>query len=311
MSRWLVTGGAGFIGSHIVEQLLQKKQYVRVLDNFCTGSRDFIKSVRGKIDFIEGDIRNPKTAQKAVKGIHYVLHQAALRSVPRSLEDPLSSNEVNVSGTLNMLLAASNAGVKRFVAASSSSVYGDLKKWPQKECYPQSPISPYAVSKAAGEIYCRMFYKTYGLQTVSLRYFNVFGPRQNPKSKYAAVIPLFILAALKDKSCDVHGDGKQSRDFTYVDNVVQANILSATRGPGAGNVYNVAVGECHSLLDILRITEDYLGCKIRKNFTPARKGDVRKTHASILAIKKDVGYAPRWDFQRGMIETIKYFQNNY
>ncbi len=305
-AKWLVTGGAGFIGSHLSAELRRRGQFVRVIDNFITGNRNNLKFANPN-QFVQGDIRNPAAVRRAMKGIDYVLAQAALRSVPRSLEDPLASNDVNVGGTLNLLLEAFKAKVKRFVSASSSSVYGDGKVFPQHEGLPTPAISPYAVTKVTGEYYSRMFTKTYGLETVCLRYFNVFGPRQDPKSKYAAVVPKFILAALKDETLEVHGDGKQSRDFCYIDNVVQANILSATHKNGAGKSYNVAVGETHSLLDIIDVVEDVLGKKVKKKFLPSRKGDVRKTYASIAAISRDLGYKPRWNFQSGLRETIRYF----
>jgi nucleoside-diphosphate-sugar epimerase len=307
MKRWLITGGAGFIGSHLAAHLRKRGEHVVVLDNFVTGTRDNLRYARPN-RLVRGDIRNPAAARRALKGIDYVLHQAALRSVPRSLEDPSASNDVNVSGTLNLLLEAVRARVKRFVYASSSSVYGDGKTFPQKETQLPQPLSPYAVSKLAAEYYCGMFSKTYGLATVSLRYFNVFGPRQDPASKYAAVIPKFILAAINDEEVEIHGDGEQSRDFTYIDNVIQANVLAATRRVDAPKVYNVAVEETHSVLDILRGVEKSFGKKLRRRFAPSRRGDVRMTYGAIRAIRRDLGYRPHFDFQKGLQKTIDYFR---
>ncbi|MBI4006908.1 MAG: NAD-dependent epimerase/dehydratase family protein, partial [Planctomycetes bacterium] len=245
MRTYLVTGGAGFIGSHIVEGLLQSGGKVKVLDNFFTGKKENL--VGFNIELIEGDIRNVETVKKAVKGVDCVLHQAALRSVPMSIEDPWAYNEVNVTGTLNILLAARDAGVKRVVFASSSSCYGNTDRLPQIEPQTPCPISPYAVSKLAGEHYCSVFSDIYGLETVSLRYFNVFGPRQDPKSQYAVVIPLFIKAAIEGRPLEVHGDGLQTRDFTYISNAVKANVLAATSpNPLSGEVLNIACGEHHS-----------------------------------------------------------------
>lgn len=308
MRHWLVTGGAGFIGSHVSARLRERGEFVTVLDNLETGTRDNLRFARPN-RFVRGDIRNPAAVRRALSGVSIVAHQAALRSVPRSLDDPLSSNDVNVRGTLTLLLESSRARVKRFVSASSSSVYGNGRVFPQKETLPVAPISPYAVTKAAGEEYCRMFWRTYGLETVSLRYFNVFGPRQDPKSKYAAVIPKFILAALRDEPLEIHGDGRQSRDFTYVDNVVRANFLAGTRPLKEPKAYNVAVAESHSLLDIVAVIEDVLGKKVKKRFTPPRRGDVRRTFASIAAIRRDLGYRPAWSFDAGLRETIAYFRS--
>src|SRR5262249_1740283 len=248
---YLITGGAGFIGSHIVEELIRYQQEVRVLDNFSSGTKRNLENVIDRIELIEGDIRDPSDVQRAMKGVRYVLHQAALCSVPRSIEDPAYTNDVNVQGTLNILLAARDAGVQRVVYASSSSVYGESHLKVQEEDQRPFPISAYAVSKFAGELYCRLFSRLHGLETVCLRYFNVFGPRQDPESEYAAVIPRFILWAWKRKPLQVHGDGTQSRDFTYIDNVVSANLLAARADAAAvsGKSYNVGCGSRQSLLD--------------------------------------------------------------
>lgn len=307
--KFLVTGGAGFIGSNIAEELLRRKYKVRVLDNFCTGSMDNLKPFLNKIDLIKGDIRNEKHLRKALKGVDYVLHQAALRSVPRSVDDPLSTNDVNITGTLKLLMIARESKVKRVVYASSSSVYGDVKQLPQREIQKPGPISPYATSKLAAENYCVVFAKTFGLETVSLRYFNVFGPRQNPASKYAAVIPLFIQSALKGKKLEVHGDGRQSRDFSYIDNVVQANILAALtpNKKVSGEVFNVACNRSNSILDIVKGLENILGRKLDYYNTPPRAGDVRQTWADISKARKLLGYQPKVNFEDGLKKTFKWF----
>ncbi|MBI4656842.1 MAG: NAD-dependent epimerase/dehydratase family protein [Elusimicrobia bacterium] len=240
---WLVTGGAGFIGSNIAEELVRRGEKVRILDNFSTGKKEHIKNFIGRVELLKGDIRNLADLKKALKGAALVLHQAALRSVPKSINNPFETNQVNVEGTLNLLIAAKNAGVKRVVYASSSSVYGDSKRFPQREDMKPTPISPYAVSKLAAENYCVMFARTYGLETVSLRYFNVFGPRQDPESMYSAVIPRFMDLLKQRKSLEIHWDGKQARDFTYVSNVVDANIKAALAKNISGEVYNIATGQ--------------------------------------------------------------------
>ncbi|NLI10512.1 MAG: SDR family oxidoreductase [Elusimicrobia bacterium] len=304
---WLVTGGAGFIGSNITEELLKRKKKVRIFDNFSTGKMSHIEEFKGKIEIFKGDLRKPSDLKKALKGVTYVIHQAALRSVPKSVDNPTDANEVNVTGTLNLLMAAKEAKVKRVVYASSSSVYGDNKVFPQREDLKPSPISPYAVSKLAAENYCVMFHKTYGLETVSLRYFNVFGPKQDPESLYSAVIPKFIELAAAKKPLVIHWDGKQSRDFTYVKNVAEVNILAAQNPKAAGKVYNVAVGSTISLLEIVKMLEEICGYKLEKTFTPMRKGDIRKTWADVSALKRDFGYKPAVLFKEGLENTWKWF----
>ncbi len=318
--KLLITGGAGFIGSNIVEELLRRKYFVRVLDNFSTGKRENLdfspslhRSIASSLEVIEGDIREKKDLRKSLKRIDVVLHQAALRSVPRSVDDPLSTNEVNITGTLNLLLEAKNAGVKRVVYASSSSVYGDSNILPQKETQKTAPISPYAASKLAGEDYCRVFSKTFGLETISLRYFNVFGPKQDPESKYAAVIPKFIESALRNEPLEVHGDGKQSRDFSYIDNVVDANILAALAPSSIakkGEIFNIACGESHSLLEIIKLLETLSRKKLKKNHTHPRAGDVRKTWADISKVKKLLKYKVLVDFEKGISRTFEWFKNS-
>jgi len=308
--KFLITGGAGFIGSNIAEELLRRRHFVRIIDNFSTGKLEHLKPFADKLEIIRGDIREPKDLRRALNGIDFVLHQAALRSVPRSVDDPLSTNDVNITGTLTLLAYAREAKVKRVVYASSSSVYGDSKLLPQRVTQATSPISPYAVSKLAAENYCQVFAKTFGLETVSLRYFNVFGPRQDPESKYAAVIPKFIECAFKNEPLEVHGDGRQSRDFTYIDNVVQANILAATTPGVSGNVFNVACGESNSVLDIAKAIEKILGKKLTINHLPARTGDVRRTWADISKTKKLLKYKPTVNFEKGMENTVRWFEES-
>jgi len=306
---WLVTGGAGFIGSNIAEELVRKGEKVRVLDNFSTGKKEHMQSFAHKVQIIKGDIRNPADVRKSMSGVTYVSHQAALRSVPKSVDNPIDSNDVNITGTLNVLVAARDAKVKRLVYASSSSLYGDGKVFPQHEELLPSPVSPYAASKLAGEYYCRLFTKTFGLETVSLRYFNVFGPRQDPESQYSAVIPKFMELAKADKPLQVHWDGKQERDFTFVANVVQANLKAATASGVAGRYYNIANGKTHSLLDLVGIIEEILGHKVKRIHSPMRAGDVRKTWANITKAKKELKYKPEYGFRDGLYATWKYFQN--
>jgi len=304
---YLVTGGAGFIGSNIVEALVRRGERVRVLDNLSTGSRANLEAIADRVDFVEGDLRDLDAVRRAVDGVTYITHQAALRSVPRSVDDPLSSDAVNTHGTLQLLVAAREAGtVRRLVYASSSSVYGDNPILPKVEEQTPNPISPYAVSKLAAEYYCRMYTRLYGMETVSLRYFNVFGPRQSPHSQYAAVVPLFIRAALRHEPLIVHGDGDQSRDFTYIDNVVQANLLAcATPGVG-GEVFNIACNSRHSVLDIARAVERLLGTAVTITHVPARAGDVRHTQAAIERAERLMGYRPSVGFEEGMRRTVEW-----
>ena len=309
---WLVTGGAGFIGSHIVAELVRRGERVRVIDNLSTGRLDKIAAVRSKIQFVKGDITRPADCAKACKGVAYVLHQAAIRSVPKSMDRPRPSNEANVTGTLNMLVAARDAGVQRFVYASSSSAYGNCKVFPQREDMRPQPMSPYAVSKLAAEHYAIVFAKSFGLETVSLRYFNVFGPRQDPESLYSAVIPKFMEQAYLGVPLDVHWDGKQSRDFTFVANVVRANLLAA-KGPKrtSGEVYNVANSETYSLLDVVTGIERLTGKKLQRRHHPMRGGDVRRTWADNRKIRRDLGYKPVVGFDDGLRDTWDYFVSEY
>jgi UDP-glucose 4-epimerase len=303
---FLVTGGAGFIGSNIAEALVKRGDRVRVLDNFSTGRRENLQAA-GEVELIEGDLRDAATVRRAVAGVDGVFHQAALRSVPRSVDDPSSSNEVNVNGSLVLLLACREAGVRRVVYASSSSVYGDDPALPKVETLPTHPVSPYAVSKLAAEHYCHVFARLYGLETVSLRYFNVFGPRQNPESKYSAVIPRFLEQALNGEALEVHGDGEQSRDFTYIDNVVQGNLRAMETQGVSGEVFNVACGTRHSLLAIAQAIGDFLGRPPTLRHVASRAGDVRHTLADISKAERLLGYRPQVDFADGMRRTCEYF----
>jgi nucleoside-diphosphate-sugar epimerase len=305
---WLVTGGAGFIGSNIAETLVKRGERVRVIDDFSTGKPSHIVSFKRGIELVRGDIRKLADVRKAMKGVTYVIHQAALRSVPKSVDNPTDSNDINIGGTLNVLLAARDAKVKRVVYASSSSVYGDAKVFPQQETFRPSPVSPYAVAKMAAEHYCVMFTKTYGLETVSLRYFNVFGPRQDPESLYSAVIPRFMEQALGGQPLQVHWDGKQQRDFTFVENVVQANLLAAKKPGVAGEVFNIANGRTYSLLDLISVLEDILGRKLPRVHSPKRAGDVRKTFADVSRAKRLLGYKPSVGFEEGVRRTWDYFK---
>lgn len=308
----LVTGGAGFIGSHLVERLLADGHRVRILDNFSTGSEanlPFASQFRDRLDVVRGDIRDLATVERAVVEVGVIYHQAAMRSVPRSVSDPLGANENNVTGTLNVLEAARRAGIRRVVYASSSSVYGDRPELPKREDQAPSPISPYAVSKAAGEQYARVWSRLYGVETVGLRYFNVFGPRQDPKSEYAAVIPRFILWGLRGEALEIHGDGTQSRDFSYIDNVVEANLLAARATGVGGEVFNVGCGARVSLLEIVASLEAILGRRLQRRHTAARPGDVPHTLADLDKGKRLLGYAPLVDFGEGFRRTVSYFQS--
>jgi nucleoside-diphosphate-sugar epimerase len=306
MTNYLVTGGAGFIGSHIVEALVEDGVRVRVLDNLSTGRRENIAPFLDAIEFIEGDLRDTDTVRQAVEGVDYVLHQGAIASVIRSVRDPIPTETANVVGTLNLLLAARDAGVRRVVYASSSSVYGDTPTLPKVETMPPSPKSPYAVSKLAMEYHCRVFTDLHGLETVGLRYFNVFGPRQDPTSEYAAVIPKFITAMLRGDRPTIYGDGTQSRDFTYVSNVVAANLLAAITPDMAGRVFNAAVGTRYTLLELVDNLNAILGTKIAPIFEVERPGDVKHSQANISLIK-EYGYETLVDFRGGLEKTIDWY----
>ncbi len=308
MSRYLVTGGAGFIGSHLVDHLVKQGEQVRVLDDLSTGRIENIEHNLGAIDFIKGSIVDLDTVRSAVHGIDYVLHHAAIASVPKSVNDPIASNEVNVNGTLNTLVAARDAGVKRLVFASSSSVYGDSPSMPKAEDMPTSPISPYAANKLAGEHYCRMFTTLYGFETVCLRYFNVFGPRQDPNSEYAAVIPKFLTMLMRHEQPLIHGDGLQSRDFTYVENNVHANILACVSPGIAGEVFNIACGESASLLELVAGLNEALGVSIDPVFGPPMCGDVKHSLAAIEKAKRLLDYSPSINFEDGLFKMVDWFK---
>jgi nucleoside-diphosphate-sugar epimerase len=304
----LVTGGGGFIGSHLVVRLAELGHDVRILDNFATGRRSNVLAIADETELVEGDIQSYERVHNAVRGCEIVFHEAALPSVPRSVQDPLTSNATNVIGTLNVLLAARDVGVRRVVFASSSSVYGSDPTLPKSEDLATKPMSPYAVAKMACEGYCRSFGVVYGLETVSLRYFNVFGPRQDPRSQYAAVIPNFISALLHGKRPTIFGDGEQSRDFTFIENVIDANLLAMEAPSCAGKAYNVACGERFTLNDLCRELCELIGIEIEPLYDAARAGDVGHSLADISLARRDLGYEPRIKFREGLERTIAYFE---
>jgi nucleoside-diphosphate-sugar epimerase len=310
MSRFLVTGGAGFIGSHIVEALIKQKHYVRVLDNFSSGKVSNLKGLEKRIDLIRGDICSPGVCFKATRGMDFVLHQAALRSVPKSMIDPHAYNRVNIDGTLNMLEAAKANRVKRFIFASSSSVYGQVNIFPEKESFIPEPISPYALSKLAGEYYCRIFSLHFGLTAIALRYFNVFGPRQALDDEYAVVIPKFINCLLQNQRPPIFGNGRQSRDFTFVQNVVEANLLAVKADKVKYGAFNVAAGKDITILDLVKILNKVLGKDISPRLLNKRPGDVFRTLADIKASRKALKFKPVIDFISGLKITVDYWKRN-
>ncbi len=309
MSTYLVTGGAGFIGSHIATALVERGERVRVLDNLSTGKRENLEHLTGKVELIEGDLVDRAAVERALVGVDIVFHEAALASVPRSVAAPLDTNSVCVTGTVNLLDAARKSGVKRVVYAGSSSIYGDRTASAAKhETDLPDPVSPYAAAKAAGELYCQAFRATFGLPTVTVRYFNVFGPRQDPASEYSAVIPIFVTKMLAGERPTIFGDGKQSRDFTYVANVVAGNLLAANVPDAAGKTFNVACGGQLSLLDLVAAINRVLGTKIEPIFAPPRTGDVRDSLADISQATKVLGYKPEIDFDEGLRRSIEYYR---
>jgi UDP-glucose 4-epimerase len=309
MRVFLVTGGAGFIGSHIAEALVQRGDRVRVLDNLSTGHRSNLDGLGNKLEFIEGDLLEADTVARAVAGVDCIFHEAALASVPRSIEHPLDTHAACVSGTLILLEAARRAGVRRLVYAGSSSAYGDQPTSSKRETDLPAPISPYAAAKLAAEHYCRAFTATYALETVVLRYFNVFGPRQDPNSPYSAVIPLFITAMLSGSQPTIFGDGRQSRDFSFVANVVRANLLAADAPGVAGRVFNIANGRNTDLLTLVEILNRLLGTSVEPRHAPARVGDVRESLADITQARKLLCYEPVLDFEEGLRRSIAYYRS--
>jgi nucleoside-diphosphate-sugar epimerase len=307
VATYTVTGGAGFIGSHLVDELLRRGHAVRVVDDLSTGRRENLPA-SGRVEVIEGDVADPAVARRAAAGASIVLHQAAIPSVPRSVEDPATSHRANVDGTFQVLLAARDAGVKRVVFAGSSSVYGNAAVLPKREDMRPHPLSPYALQKWVGEEYCRLFTELYGLETVVTRYFNVFGPRQNPGSPYSGVISLFIDAMLADRPPRIHGDGGQTRDFTYVDDVVQGVLLAAERPGVAGRVLNVAAGGRVSLLDLVHALQAILETTVDPILGPPRAGDVRDSAADISEARRLLGFAPKTTFADGLRHTVAWFR---
>ena len=306
MSLYLVTGGAGFIGSHIVERLIARGDRVRIADDFSSGRRE---NVPAQVDVVEGDLADPEVAKRAVSGATFVIHQAAIPSVPRSVKDPVKSHRANVDGVLNVLVASRDAGVRRIVFAGSSSVYGDAAVLPKREDMRPSPLSPYALQKLIGEQYCQMFTRLYGLETVTTRYFNVFGPRQQPGSPYSGVISLFIEALAAGRGPTVHGDGKQTRDFTFVGDVV-TGVLKCCEAPNvAGEVINVACGGRISLLDLIRTLQSILKQDAQPTFGPVREGDVRDSQADIQKARKLLDFSPVVSFEDGLRQTVAWFQS--
>lgn len=310
MASCLVTGGAGFVGSHLVDALVARGDRVRVLDDLSTGREANLERVHGRVAFLRGDIRDPRILRQAVEGAELVFHQAALASVPRSVADPISTHEVCATGVLRLLLAARDAGVRRVIYAGSSSAYGDAARLPKREDDITEPLSPYAAAKLAGEHYCAAFSRVYGLETVRLRYFNVFGPRQPPDSAYAAVIPLFLEAMLAGRRPVIHGDGEQSRDFTYVDDVVQANLLAAAAPGVSGRVYNIACGRRTSLLELVATLNSLLRTRISPIHDDPRPGDVRHSQADISRAREDLGFAPKVSLEDGLRRCIEYFRTH-
>lgn len=308
MGLYLVTGGAGFIGSHLVDALVTRGERVRVVDSLITGKRANLAHLDG-VEFLEGDLADLAVAQRAVAGVDVVLHQAAIPSVPRSVEDPLTSHRANVDASLNLLIAARDAGVARVVYAGSSSAYGDAPVMPKVETMPTAPLSPYALQKLVVEDYCRMFTRLYGLDTVTIRYFNVFGPRQDPSSPYSGVISIFVSALYAGRRPTIYGDGEQTRDFTYVANVVDG-VLRAARAPGiGGEVINVATGQRISLNHLFRTVRDLLGVRVEPVYGPARAGDVRDSLADIEKARRLLGYAPTVPFDQGLAQTVRWHRS--
>ena len=310
MEKFLVTGGAGFIGSNICKKLVSQDCFVRVVDNLLTGKKSNLADVMDKIEFIEADMGDSEVAQSAMKDIDVVLHEGALPSVPLSVDNPANTHRHCVDATFALLLAARDAGVKRFVYAASSSAYGDTPTLPKVETMPPSPLSPYAVAKLVGEYYCSVFSQVFGLETISLRYFNVFGPQQDPTSQYAAAIPAFVTAILKDKPPTIYGDGEQSRDFTYIDNVVEANLLAARAKKTKGEVINIACGQAVTVNEIIDMINNLLGKSVKPTYTPPRPGDVKHSIADITAAQNLIDFKPTVSFREGLQLAIDWYREN-
>ena len=310
MATYVVTGGGGFIGSHIVEELLRRRETVKLIDNFSTGKRANVEAFKNKADIIETDISEGKNLVDIFKGADYVIHQAAIPSVPKSILDPVTSHRSNVNGTLNVLIAARDAGVKRVVYASSSSLYGDSPTLPKHEEMMPKPLSPYGAQKLFGEMYCQVFTRSYGLETVALRYFNVFGPRQDPSSPYSGVLALFIPAVLQDRRPTIHGDGLQSRDFTYVQNVVDANLLACTVPGIGGQVFNIARGDRITVNSILQQINKITGKDVPPIYSEPRAGDIKHSQADITRAREHLGYEARISFEEGLRRTIEWYRAN-
>ena len=307
MSSYLVTGGAGFIGSHLSEELVRQGERVRVVDSFITGKRDNLKHIPG-VELIEGDLADLAVAQRAVAGVDYVLHQAAIPSVPRSVQDPITSNRANIDASLNVLVAARDAGVRRLVYAGSSSAYGDTPTLPKVETMGTAPLSPYALQKLVAEQYCQMFTRLYGLETVTIRYFNVFGPRQDPSSPYSGVISLFIRALVEGRQPTIYGDGEQTRDFTYVANVVDGVLRACTAADASGEVINVATGGRISLNQLFNALKGLTGADVNPIYAEPRAGDVRDSQADISKARRLLGYQPLVALDQGLEQTVAWFR---
>ena len=310
MEKFLVTGGAGFIGSNICKKLVSQRCFVRVVDNLLTGKKSNLADIIDKVEFIQADMGDEDIARLAMKDIDFCLHQGALPSVPRSVDNPAATHQHCLNATFTLLLAARDAGVKRFVYASSSSAYGDTPTLPKIETMQPQPLSPYAAAKLAGEYYAKVFYEVFGLETISLRYFNVFGPHQDPTSQYAAAIPAFVTAILKDEQPTVYGDGKQSRDFTYVDNVVEANLLAAKAKKTCGEVINIACGQAVTVNETIDTINGLVGKNIKPIYTDPRPGDVKHSLADITLAKETIGYKPTVLFREGLQKAIGWYREN-
>ncbi|HTV55585.1 MAG TPA: SDR family oxidoreductase [Terriglobia bacterium] len=308
MALYLVTGGSGFIGSHMVDELLRRGERVRVLDNLSTGRKQNLSHIADRIEFHELDIRDLEKIRPVFSGVDYVIHLAAIPSVPRSVKDPLTSNSVNIDGTLHVLLAARDAGVKRLVFAASSSAYGDNPVLPRVETHTPRPLSPYGLTKLTGEYYCQLFTDLYRLEAVALRYFNIFGPRQNPDSPYTGVLSLFIAAYIRGQVPVIFGDGEQSRDFTYVANAVKATLLACTAPEAPGKVINVGVGDSFTLNRTIQLLNEIFGRQVHPKYQPPREGDVRESLADISLARRTLGYEPDFRYEDGLQKTVEWYR---